>query len=99
MTPTLLAAVHTACQSILEDLLEAQEFQDRQIYCGVESKTPLVGAQGRIELYTVSAVDLELTLVIFPDNTELDDSFGDCGDLEGLLVFWVLLEEGRVLKS
>lgn len=50
-------------------------------------------------MHTVSAVDLELALVIFPDNAELDDAFGDGGDLERLLVFWVLLEERRVLKG
>lgn len=48
---------------------------------------------------SVSAVDLDLVLVIFPDDTELDDAFWDGGDLESFLVFWVLLEEGRVLEG
>lgn len=85
--------LRTACQSILEDLLEAQELQDRQIDRGVESETTLVGTQRRVELHTVSAVDLELALVIFPDHAELNDSFGDGGDLKRLLIFWVLLEQ------
>ena len=85
--------LRTACQSILEDLFETQELQDRQIDCGVESETALIGTQCRVELHTVSPVDLELALVIFPDNAKLDDSFGDCSDLKRLFVFWVLLEE------
>ena len=65
----------------------------------MESETTLVGTKGRVELYSVSAVDLALSLVVFPDDTELDDTLGDGGDLEGLLVLGVLLEESRVLKG
>ena len=98
-TSMLLVEIRTACQSILEGLLEAQEFQYRQVDRGVESETALVRTQGRVELHTVPAVDLELALVIFPDDTELDDSFGDCGDLKRLFVFWVLFEERGMLKG
>jgi hypothetical protein len=44
-------------------------------------------------LDTIPAVNLDLSLVIFPENTELDDSFGDLGDRERALVFGMPLEE------
>ena len=88
----------TAGQGILEDLLEAQELQNGQIDRGVKSKTAFVRTKSGIELHPVSTVDLDLALVIFPDTSELDDALGDGGDLESFLVFWVLFEEGGVLK-
>jgi hypothetical protein len=65
----------------------------------VEAETALVGAQSRVELNTISFVDLTLSLVVLPDNAELDYALGDRCDFEGLLVFWVLLEEGGVLQG
>jgi hypothetical protein len=60
----------------------------------VESQTTLVRAESRVELNSVTSVDLELSLVILPGDSELDDSLGDLDDLEGLGVFGVLLQEG-----
>lgn len=40
-----------------------------------------------------------LTLVILPDNAELDDALGDGDNLESLAVLGLLLEESGVLKS
>jgi hypothetical protein len=34
-----------------------------------------------------------LALVIFPDNTELNDAFWDRGDFESLAIFGMFLEE------
>jgi hypothetical protein len=65
----------------------------------MESQSSLVWAQGRVKLHTVSAVDLDLVLVIFPDDTELDDAFWDGDDLEGGLVLGLLLEEGAVFEG
>ena len=48
---------------------------------------------------SVSTVDLELSLVILPDDSELDDALWDGDNLEGGLVFWLLLEEGAVLEG
>lgn len=89
----------TAGKSILEDLLETQELEDRQVDGRVQTETALVRTEGRVELHSVTAVDLDLVLVVFPDNSELDDALGDGGNLEGFFVFWVLLEEGRVLEG
>jgi hypothetical protein len=89
----------TSSQGILEDLLEAQELQDTEIDGGMEPQSSLVWAQGRVELHTVSAVYLDLVLVIFPDHTELYDPFGNGDDLEGSLVLGLLLKERAVLES
>lgn len=47
----------------------------------MEAKTALVGAECGVELNTVAPVDLELLFVVFPGDTELDDSLGDGGNL------------------
>ncbi len=65
----------------------------------MEPKTTLVRSQGRIKLYTVSSIDLNLILIVFPDDTELDDTLRDGGDLEGGAVFGVLLEQGGILEG
>lgn len=89
----------TSSQSIFEDLFETEELQDRQVDSRVETKTSLVRTKGGIELHPVSAVKLWLSLIIFPDDSELDDTLGDGNDLEGSFIFWVGFEEGAVFKS
>lgn len=59
----------------------------------MESQTTLVRTQGRVELNSVTTVDLDLSLVVFPGNSELDDSFRDLNDLEALGVFRILLQK------
>lgn len=88
----------TSGKSILEDLFETQELQDGEVDTGVQTETTLVGAKSGVELHAVSTVDLELALVVFPGDTELDDALGDGGDLESALVIGVLLEESRGLE-
>lgn len=65
----------------------------------MEPETALVRAQGRVELHTVTSVDLEVAVVIFPDDSELDDALGDGGHAQGGPVLRVLLEEGAVLEG
>lgn len=65
----------------------------------METQTSFVGTEGGVELDSVSTVDLQLSLIVFPDDAELDDALGDGDDFEGSLVFGVLLEEGGVLES
>ena len=65
----------------------------------MEPETPLVRAEGGIELHPVATVDLRLILVVLPDDPELDDPLGDRDDLEGRLVLGVLLEESGVFKG
>jgi hypothetical protein len=89
----------TASKSILEDLLETQEFENGKVDTGVKTETTLVRTEGGVVLDTVTTVDLDLVLVVLPDDTELDDALGDGGDLKSTLVLGVLLEESRVLKG
>ena len=66
-----LAAAHgQSGQSILEDLLKAQELDDRQVDGGVQTQTALVGANGGVELDTVAAVDLHHAVVVHPGHPE-----------------------------
>lgn len=65
----------------------------------MESQPSLVWTQCTVELNSVSAVDLELSLVGLPDDTELDDSLGDGDDFEGGLVFGVLLEKSAIFEG
>jgi hypothetical protein len=65
----------------------------------VQPEAALVRAKGRVELHTVSAVDLEVALVVLPDDTELDDALRDGHDLQGDPVLGVLLKERAVLES
>ena len=94
-----LSKLLTARQRILEDLLKAEELQDAEIHSGVESKATLVRPKCRVELHAESAVHMHSTLVILPDDSELDDSLWDRGDLEGLLVFRILFEECAMLEG
>jgi hypothetical protein len=89
----------TASQGILEGLLKAQKLEDGEGHGGVEAQAALVGTESRVELHTISTVDLDFALVVFPGNAELDHTLGNGGDLEGGLVLGVLLEERAGLES
>ena len=65
----------------------------------METETTLVGAEGRVVLDTETTVDLDLALVVLPDDTELDDTLRDGDDGQSLAVFGVLLEESGVLEG
>lgn len=65
----------------------------------METETTLVGTKSGVELDTVTTVDLDLVVVILPDDTELNHTLGDGDNGESLAIFRVLLEESRVLKS
>lgn len=65
----------------------------------MQSETTLVWAEGGVELNSVAAVDLDLVLVVLPDNAELDDALWDGDDLQGGLVLRVLFEESAVFES
>jgi hypothetical protein len=90
---------HTASESILEDLLKAQELENGQVDRRVQAQTALVGAERRVELHAVALVDLAVALVVLPDDAELDDALGDRDYLEGLFVLGVLLEKRRILEG
>jgi len=62
-------------QAVLEHLLEAEEFQDRQIHRRVEAKSPLVRSDRAVELDAVTGVDLDFSLVVDPRNLKHDRAF------------------------
>lgn len=90
---------HTSSQGILEDLLEAQELQDGEVHRGVEAKATLVGTQGGVELNAIALVDLDLALIIFPNDTELDDALRNGDHGKRLAVLGVLLEKSGVVEG
>jgi hypothetical protein len=65
----------------------------------MKSETTLVWTESRVELHTVSSVDLSLELVVLPDNSELDDSLRDGDHLEGRSVFGLLLKKAGVFEG
>jgi hypothetical protein len=65
----------------------------------VETETALIRTKSRVELHTVSTVDLDLSRIVLPYNTELDDTFGDRGNWEGTLQFGGDLKELRRLEG
>lgn len=89
----------TACKGILENLLEAQELEDAKVDSRVETETSLVRTESRVVLNAEATVDLNLALVVLPDNTELDDTLGNGGDLKCAPVLGVLLEQRAVLEG
>jgi hypothetical protein len=95
-----LATTHAeASQGILEDLLEAKELENGQVDAGVKSETTLVGAKSRVELDAVAAVDLKVALVVFPDDTELNNTLRNGSNSKGSAVLGVLVEERAVLEG
>ena len=72
-----LSATHgQAGEGVLEDLLEAEELDDRQVHGGVEAQAALVGAQSGVVLDAEAAVHMDVTLVVGPRDAELDLSLG-----------------------
>ena len=72
-----LAAAHgQAGQAVLEALLKAEELDDGEVDRGVETQAAFVGTDGRVELHTVAAVDLDLAGIVHPRHTEQDDALG-----------------------
>ena len=68
----LAAADRQSGQRVLENLLKSQEFDNTDIYGRMKTDTSLVRSNGIIELYTITGVNLNLSLVVYPRYTELD---------------------------
>ena len=83
-----LAAAHgKSGQSVLKDLLEAEELDHAKSNLLVETKAALVRTDCGVELYAIAAVYLNLALIIYPRYTEDDDALGfnDAADYIHLL--------------
>ena len=72
-----LAAAHgQRGQAVLEDLLEAQELDDAQVYGRMQAQAALVGPKAAVELHAEAAVYLDLAFVVHPRNAEHDHALG-----------------------
>ena len=95
-----LAAAHRqSCKAVLEYLLKAQELDDPKVNRGVESDTALVGSDSRVELYSEATVYLNLTVVVYPRNTEHDLTLRLNDTLENACIDEVLSLLSNRLKS
>ena len=94
--PPLPPPMGSVVRAVLEDLLEAQELEHAQRDGGVEAQAALVGADCRVELNAVTAVDLHLARIVDPRHAEHDDALGLDEALEkgGLLVLGMSIESG-----
>ena len=72
---TFTTADRKTCQRIFEYLFETEEFQNALVYCRMETKTTFVRSDCTVELYTISFVNLYGSVVIYPRNTERNNSF------------------------
>ena len=61
-------------KGILEGLLETEELEHGRCYCLMEAKSSFVGADGAVELHTVSKVGLDFTFVVNPSDAECEDA-------------------------
>ena len=74
---TALCATHwQPGQAVFKNLFEAQEFQDTEVHAGMKSQASLVGADRVVELDAPAAVHSDIAVIIFPGDTENDDSIG-----------------------
>ena len=70
-----LAATHWQCgKCILEDLLKTKELKHAYRNGRIETKATFVGTKCRVVLNTISTVNLDLALIIYPRNTEHNDA-------------------------
>jgi hypothetical protein len=65
----------------------------------MKSQATLVWAESGIELDPVASVDLKLTLIILPDDSELNNPLWDRENGERSPIFRVLLKQAAVLES
>ncbi|KAH3663997.1 hypothetical protein OGAPHI_004711 [Ogataea philodendri] len=71
---TLTTSHGETSESVLEDLFVTKELQDGKVDTWVQSQTSLVWAESRVELHSVTSVNVHHSLVILPGDSELDDS-------------------------
>ena len=63
------------CKCVLEGLLKGKELHYAQIHTGMEAYASLVWTYCAVHLHTETTVDVDLSFVIHPWNTEDDDPF------------------------
>ena len=94
---TAFTATHRKrSQCILECLLEAEEFQNRKVDGSMETDTAFVRTDSVVELYTITEIGLNFPSVVYPSDTESEDtirlyqSFDDLGFFKfGMLIVYI----------
>ena len=101
---TLRTAHRQRGESILEDLLKTEELENRGIHRRMEAQTALVGANRIIKLDTIAGIDLNIALIINPNNLEskltvgLDDTLSDAVCLKFRVLIVSLLNGSQHLS-
>ena len=72
IAPAFTSAHRQRGEGVFKSLLEAKEFQDRQVYRRMETHAAFVRTNRRAKLYTPCAVNLYLITIVQPDHAELD---------------------------
>ena len=94
---TAFAATHRkGSQRILECLLEAEEFQNGEVDGSMETDTAFVRTDCIVELYTITEIGLNFPFIVYPSDTESEDtirfyqSFYDLGLFKfGMLIVYI----------
>jgi hypothetical protein len=74
---TALAAAHgKRGETVLENLFEAEKFENGKVNGSMKAEASLVRAKRAVELYPVGTVYADLSFVIYPGYPEHDDTFG-----------------------
>ena len=76
VSAALTAAHGERGERVLEGLLEAEELDNALVYGRMEAKTALVRTDRAVELNTETAVYLNVAVIVYPRNSELDDPLG-----------------------
>jgi len=85
ITAALAATDGQAGQGVLENLFEAQEFDDAQVHGRVETHAALVGSQGAVEFHPEGSVDVDFAFVVLPGHPENDLPFRLTNALDNFL--------------
>ncbi len=64
-----------AGECVLEHLFKGQEFQNIEIYAGMEAQTAFVGANGAAHLHAETAVYMNFALIVLPGYAEGNHAF------------------------
>ena len=79
---TLCASHGERCQRVLEGLFEGKELQNRKIHRPVETQSAFIWADNIVVLDTVAHVGLHVAFVVYPCDTELNESVGNAKTLD-----------------
>ena len=90
------AAHRERCQRVLEDLLKAEELENREIDRRIKAQSPFVRPDCGVELHAIAAVDANRPRVVNPRNTKHNDALRLDETLKNgiLLIFGMGFDDG-----